>query len=437
MMRGMNKTGSTFVARSLVLASFLAAAVLPTQAADLTRAPSAEKVGMSSARLERLRTVLREDVERGRAPGVVAIVLRRGQIVTFDAFGRRDIEQGAPMTKDAIFRIASQSKAVTSVAAMILYEEGRLLLSDPVSKYIPAFKETKVAIPVPPDSPALDKYLLAQPRRPITIRDLLTHMSGYSYGNGPAEEEYKAAGLSGWFFADKDETIAQAVERLAKLPTDAQPGEKYIYGYSTDILGAVVEKVSGLSLSDFFQQRIFTPLKMRDTCFFLPPEKVARLTAVYGMRETGKLELVESPEKNAYVTGPRKCFSGGAGLLSTALDYARFLEALRRGGELEGARILSPKSVELMTVDQTGGKYSDGGFGLGFGITQDLGLRGQLGTVGAYRWGGAYHSTYWVDPKEELVAVLLTQLRPAGDSDLHGKFTALVYQSIVDSKSFR
>jgi CubicO group peptidase (beta-lactamase class C family) len=391
---------------------------------------------MSTERLGRLRAVMQQAVADGQVGGAVTLILRRGQVVAFDAFGRRDVEKNAPMGTDAIFRIASQSKAVTSVAIMMLQEEGRLLLSDPVSKYIPAFKDTQVAVALPPDAPGPARYTLAPATRAITIHDLLTQTAGISYATGPAKDRWNAAGFTYWFFADRDETIGQAIDRMGSLPIDAQPGEKYIYGYSTDILGSVVERISGLSLADFFEQRIFTPLGMRDTHFFLPPAKLARFTAVYGIGEDGKLALVESPEENAYVRGPRKCYSGGAGLLSTASDYARFLEALRRGGELDGARILSPKSVELMTVDHIKGKFSDGGFGLGFGVTTDLGERGQLGTVGAFRWGGAYYSTYWVDPKEELVAVFMTQMRPARGIDLQGKFNALVYQAIVESRSF-
>jgi CubicO group peptidase (beta-lactamase class C family) len=395
------------------------------------------EVGMSGERLERLRAAMRKAIDEGTVAGIVTLVLRQGKAVAFDAYGQRDREKQAPMKTDAVFRIASQTKAITSVAIMMLYEEGRLLLTDPVSKHIPEFKETKVAVPLPAELGGPSRYTLVPAKRAITLRDLLTHTSGYSYGNGPAAEEYKAARLQGWFFADREEPIGHWIRRLAALPLDSQPGERYIYGYSTDILGHVVERASGMSLADFFEKRIFAPLKMKDTHFFLPPEKLDRLTAVYGVKEGGGLELKDAPETSPYVRGPRACYAGGAGLVATITDYGRFLEMVRRGGELDGARLLSPKSVELMTVNHVADKYGDGGFGLGFGINTNLGLRGNLESVGAFGWGGAYHTNYWADPKEELSALVFTQLLPAGDSDLHGKFKALVYQAIVDSATWR
>jgi CubicO group peptidase (beta-lactamase class C family) len=412
--------------------------------ATSTRAPAQAfpvakpaEVGMSAERLERLRSAMRKAVDEDKTAGVVALVLRRGKVVVFDAFGQRDREKQAPMRTDAIFRIASQTKAITSVAIMMLYEEGRLLLTDPVSKHIPEFKSSKVAVPLPVEMGGPARYAVVPAKRAITLRDLLTHTSGYSYGHGPAAEEYNAARLQGWFFADREQPVGEWIRRLAALPADSQPGERYIYGYSTDILGHVVERASGMSLAEFLEKRIFAPLKMKDSHFFLPPEKLDRLTAVYGVKEGGGLELKEAPETSPYVRGPRACYAGGAGLLSTITDYGRFLEMVRRGGELDGERLLSPKSVELMTANHVGDKYGDGGFGLGFGINTDIGLRGQLESVGVFGWGGAYHTNYWADPKEELSALVFTQLLPAGDSDLHGKFKGLVYQAIVDSATWR
>ena len=404
----------------------------------LSQAPPAS-VGLSAERLDRLSAFMRQAVDDGRAAGIVTLVARRGRIVHLAAFGKQDVESGVPMARDTIFRIASQSKAVTSVAAMVLIEEGKLLLSDPVSRYIPAFKKTLVRVP-PPEGAAKDAPGGTVPaKREITIRDLLTHTSGVSYGSGPLEAQYKAANVLGWYFADKDEPIGAAIERLAALPFEGQPGEKYIYGFSTDILGYVVEKASGQSLDEVFRTRILGPLRMTDTHFFLPKDKASRLAAVYSVAEGGKIQRAADAGtgQGDYVNGPRRCFSGGAGLLSTATDYARLLEMLRSGGELDGVRVLGRKSVELMTTNHVGTLYQEGrfGFGLAFEITEHVGRAGRYGSVGEFGWGGAYHTNYWVDPAEGLVAVFMTQLLPAGGSDLHAKFRSLLYQAIVDKEA--
>jgi CubicO group peptidase (beta-lactamase class C family) len=378
---------------------------------------------------------MRQAVDDGRAAGIVTLVARRGRIAHFAAFGKQDVESGVPMARDTIFRIASQSKAVTSVAAMILVEEGKLLLSDPVSRYVPVFKKTTVRVPPPEGAPRDAPGGTVPAKREITIRDLLTHTSGVSYGSGPLEAQYKAANVLGFYFADKDEPIGAAIERLAALPFEGQPGEKYIYGFSTDILGYVVEKAAGQGLDEVFRTRIFEPLRMTDTYFFLPKDKASRLAAVYSLTD-GKMQRAADAGtgQGDYVNGPRRCFSGGAGLVSTANDYARFLEMLRNGGELDGVRVLSRKSVELMTANQLGTLYQEGrfGFGLGFEITEHVGRAGRYGSVGEFGWGGAYHTSYWVDPAEGLVAVFMTQLLPSGGSDLHGRFRSLLYQAIVD-----
>jgi CubicO group peptidase (beta-lactamase class C family) len=405
-----------------------------TAAKALSPAPPAA-VGLSAERLERLSTSMRQAVDDGRAAGIVTLVARRGRISHFAAFGKQDVESGVPMARDTIFRIASQSKAVTSVAAMILVEEGKLLLSDPVSRYVPVFKKTTVRVPPPEGAPRDAPGGTVPAKREITIRDLLTHTSGVSYGSGPLEAQYKAANVLGFYFADKDEPIGAAIERLAALPFEGQPGEKYIYGFSTDILGYVVEKAAGQGLDEVFRTRIFEPLRMTDTYFFLPKDKASRLAAVYSLTD-GKMQRAADAGtgQGDYVNGPRRCFSGGAGLVSTANDYARFLEMLRNGGELDGVRVLSRKSVELMTANQLGTLYQEGrfGFGLGFEITEHVGRAGRYGSVGEFGWGGAYHTSYWVDPAEGLVAVFMTQLLPSGGSDLHGRFRSLLYQAIVD-----
>jgi CubicO group peptidase (beta-lactamase class C family) len=419
----------------ILAVAVLFAAAWPLLAADLPRVRP-EVVGLSTERLGRIGEVMQRYVDEGRLGGVVALVARSGKVAYLQAFGTLDPRTGAAMPTDAVFRIASQSKALTSVAVMILFEDGKLLLSDPVSKYIPEFKATTVAVPAAPKKGKPGPgYTIVPAKRQITVRDLLTHTSGVSYGDGPAKDLYKQAGIQGWFLADRAEPVGEVIKRLAKLPFDAQPGEKYIYGYNTDILGYLVEVVSGMSLADFIRKRITEPLAMADTSFFLPEEKAGRLSAVYGMGADGKAALVNDPKDAAYVKGPRMCYAGGAGLLSTAEDYARFLLMLQSGGEWGGVHILSPKTVELMTVDHCGPLYTSpgNGFGLGFWVTKELGHNGEPGSVGAFGWGGAYHTTYWVDPAEKLVAVFMTQLLPATGSDAQAKFKALVYQSIVES----
>ena len=390
-----------------------------------------EDVGMSSERLERLSEELRQYVDDGRLAGGVVIVARRGKLVVHEAFGERDAEADAPMQEDAIFRIASQTKAIVSTAVMILQEEGELLIADPVGKYLPEFMETTVAV-----SRDDGGYDVVAAERPVTIRDLLTHTAGFGYGTGIAGDRWEEAGIQGWYFADRDEPIGETVARMARLPADAQPGAAWVYGYNTDILGAVVERVSGESLERFITRRILRPLGMDDTHFYLPQDKRGRLAVVYSATADG---IVRAPAhghdgQGAYVEGPRTSFSGGAGLLSTAGDYARFLQMLLNGGELDGKRILGRKSVELMTVNHLGdiGFSAGEGFGLGFYIVEDLGPRGEPGSVGEYGWGGAYHTEYWVDPAEELVVVYMTQLIPAGNMDDTKKLRALVYQAIVD-----
>ncbi len=392
-----------------------------------------ESVGLSSERLNRLSEALDGYVKDGRLSGGVALVARRGKVAYVEAFGQRDIEAKAPMREDSVFRIASQTKALVSVGVMMLQEEGRLLINDPVGKYLPEFRETTVAVPKQGGG-----YDVVKAKRQITIRDLLTHTAGVGYGGGVARDRWEAAKITGWYFADREEPVGATVARMAALPFDAQPGERWVYGYSTDILGALVERVSGRTLEEFLRARIFEPLGMKDTHFYLPESKADRFAVVYSAKESGGLERAPEPGgmvgQGAYLKGPRKSFSGGAGLLSTAQDYARFLSMLLNGGELDGKRLLSRKSVELMTVDHIEGKpFRDGqGFGLGFVVVKDLGARGWPGSVGEYGWGGAYHSTYWVDPKEQLVVVYFTQLIPARGLDDHDKLRALVYQAIVD-----
>jgi CubicO group peptidase (beta-lactamase class C family) len=391
-----------------------------------------EEVGLSAERLQLLGKVLKSYTDEGRIAGSVVLVARRGKLVYFEAFGQRDREAKSPMRTDSLFRIASQTKAVVSVGAMMLVEQGKLLLTDPVSKYIPEFSETTVAVPKEGGG-----YDVVKAKRQITVRDLLTHTSGLSYGMGPAADQWQQAGIQGYYFANRDEPIGATVARMAKLPFDVQPGEKWVYGYSTDVLGVVIEKASGMPLDVFMRTMVTEPLGMVDTGFYVPKEKRERLTVVY--QSNGKPTLDRAPApgaangQGAYVDGPRKSFSAGAGFVSTAGDYARFLQMMLNKGELDGKRLISRKTVELMTTDHLSVPFRPGeGFGLGFSVVKDVGQRGEPSSVGEFGWGGAYHSTYWVDPREQLVVVYLTQLNPAGQIDDYGKLRALVYQSIVD-----
>ena len=416
-----------------VLVAFVVAFVPSSLLAQgLTRAEP-ESVGMSSERLDRLTEALQGYVDDGRLAGAVAIVVRRGRIAYLEAVGQRDVATGSAMAADSIFRIASQTKALVSTGVMLLQEEGRLLVTDPIGNYLPAFKNTTVA--EPNDSGGYD---VVAPRRPITIRDLLTHTAGISYGNGPAAAKWDEAEITGWYFADRDETVGAVMARLAELPLDAHPGETWIYGYNTDILGAMIEEITGQTLGAFLGERLLGPLGMGNTHFFLPMGKVERLATVYSSTDDGGIERAPDPGhmvgQGAYVHGPRKSFSGGAGLLSTATDYATFLQMMLNGGTFDGTRVLSRKTVESMTVDHLDGiPFRPGqGFGLGFSIMKNPAAIGLPASRGEYGWGGAYHSTYWVDPAEEMVVVYLTQLIPARGIDDHGKLRTLIHQAIID-----
>lgn len=396
------------------------------------------RLGFDTDRLTRIDSVLQRAVDRSEIGGAVALVLRDGQTVYEKAFGWSDREAKRRMTVDAIFRIASQTKALTSVAVMSLVEEGKLSLDDPVSRYIPDFDHTTVAVR------ADTGRAIFPARRRITIRDLLTHTAGISYGTDSLVAPlYAAAGLGpaagwGWYTADKKEPICLTMERLATLPFVAQPGERFVYGYNTDILGCVVERVTGAPLDDVIRTRITGPLGMKDTYFFLPPDQKTRLTAVY--QNGPDMKITRAPDgpkgQGDYADGPRRSFSGGAGLLSTARDYGRFLQMLLNGGTLDGLRILSPKTVALMTTNQTGTLYSQTGqgFGLGFSVLQQPGADGRVESVGTFGWGGAYGSTYNVDPKEKLVLVFMIQILPRR-TEVPQKFPMLVYQALVEPRS--
>ena len=419
--------------RTLVLLLIVAATSLGAQSSPITE--RATRAGFDASRLARLDAYLQQSVDSQWIAGAVALVMRDGVVVYEKAVGWRDREARQPMRTDAIFRIASQTKAITSSAIMMLVEEGRIALSDPVSRWLPSFASTTVA------SRADTGRTLTPARRRITIFDLLTHTAGISYGtDASVAARYRAAGLGpaagfGWYTADKDEPICTTMDRLGTMPFVAQPGEAYVYGYNTDILGCVVERASGTSLDRFIATRISGPIGMTDTDFFVPGEKAARLAVVYRSDSTGHAVRADTGQRGQghYVDGPRRSFAGGAGLTSTARDYARFLEALRSGNTVDGQRILSQRSVDLMTTNQVGTRFSTegNGFGLGFATTDRLGANG-FSSVGTFSWAGAYATVYQVDPKERLVMVLMLQNLPSS-ADIPRKFSTLVYQALVRS----
>ena len=403
-------------------------ASLPAQADTLRN-------GFSVERLARVDALLESYVNQGRLAGVVALVLRDGKPVYQRAVGWSDKEAGRRMTMDTEFRIASQSKALTSVAILQLMEAGKLTLNDKAGKWIPTFEKTQVSVR---NDNGVGTTLVPA-RRPITIRDLLTHTAGISYGMEPEISAlYEAKGLGpatghGYYFSDKDEPICVTMERLGTLPFVAQPGEEYVYGYNTDILGCIVEKASGMPLDEYIRTHITGPLGMNDTHFFLPVEKRDRFAVVYGSDADGK--AVRQPEgqkgQGHYVDGPRKSFSGGAGMVSTARDYATFLEALRNGGALGKVRILSPHAVRLMTTNQVGKLRGENANGFGFGFeTHDRYGASGMESVGSWGWGGAYGTYYRVDPEERLTTVFMIQLLP-NTTDFRDKFTAAVYQALL------
>jgi CubicO group peptidase (beta-lactamase class C family) len=411
------------------VAIFLLPALLQPQAV-LAPAP----LTVSESRIARAGEILQRYADENKIAGAVGLVLQDGRVAFERAVGWSDKEAGRRMSADTLFRIASQSKAIISAAILALVEDGKVGLDEPAGRFIPSFTSTTVAV----SDESGPKIVPA--RRPITIRQLLTHTAGISYGNDPqVRDRYAAAGLgpaagNGWYTADKEEPICVTMERLGTLPFVAQPGEAYVYGYNTDILGCIVEKASGMPLDEFLRSRITGPLGMKDTRFFVPSGERDRLAAVYSSGGDGKYARAPEGSKGQghYVEGPRKSFSGGAGLTSTARDYARFLEMIRNGGTLDGVRILGPRAAALMTTNQSGTLHSANGlgFGLGFQTVDRYGASGMAG-VGAFGWGGAYGTTYQVDPQSRMVIVLMLQLMP-NSTDIQSKFTTAVYQALVD-----
>ena len=384
-----------------------------------------EVVGLSTTRLARLGAVMQGEVERGRVPGAVALIARRGRIAYFESFGQRDPAAGAPMANDAIFRIYSMTKPITSVAAMMLWEEGRFLLNDPVAKYLPEFSDLKVAV-------ERDGQVERVPAaRAVTIQDLLRHTSGLTYefrGPGAVQKMYMSAKVY-----SRAQSSADQVATLGKLPLLHQPGTRWEYSRSTDVVGRLVEVLSGLPLGAYFERHILAPLGMVDTAFHVPPRHHARLAEAFAKDpDSGSaVQLLE-------VRDPPNFESGGGGLVSTASDYARFLQMLLNGGVLDARRYLSRKTIEFMTADHLGGVTGapdlllpGHGFGLGFAVRLQAGIAHVPGSVGQYFWGGLAGTTFWVDPAEQLFALLLIQA--PGQRDYYRTlYRDLVYAAFDD-----
>jgi CubicO group peptidase (beta-lactamase class C family) len=384
-----------------------------------------EEIGFSSARLARLGAVMRSEIERGRLPGAVALIARRGRLGFFESFGQRDAASGAPMRTDAIFRIYSMTKPITSVAAMMLWEEGRFLLSDPVAKYLPELSDLEVAVE---RGGEIERVPI---ERDLTIQDLLRHTSGLTYefrGSGPVHKMYMGARVY-----SRAQNSADQVATLGRLPLLHQPGTRWEYGRSTDVVGRLVEVLSGQPLSAFFEQHILAPLGMTDTAFHVPPRHHSRLAEAFGKDpDSGAaVQLLE-------VRDPPNFESGGGGLTSTASDYARFLQMLLDRGTFDGHRLLSRKTIELMTADHLGPitgapdlLLPGHGFGLGFAVRLHAGIAPVPGSVGQYFWGGLAGTTFWVDPAEEMFALLLIQA--PGQRDYYRTlFRDLVYSAFAD-----
>jgi CubicO group peptidase (beta-lactamase class C family) len=400
--------------------------------------PSAkpEAVGLSSDRLERIATVVQHDIDDQRIAGAVTLVVRHGKIGWFKAQGMSDREAAKAMPPDAMFRICSMTKPITSVAVMMLYEEGKFLLEEPVSKYLPEFKNAKVLV-----KPASGASYTIPATKEITIRDLLRHTSGITYQwNDDLGAMYEKADVASGLL-QYDGTIGDSVKHLAALPLLFNPGDRFEYGLGVDVLGRLVEVVSGKPLDEFFRTRIFEPVGMKDTYFFPPDNKLNRLATAYTYYpDKGLNRFPDAPiREGSFVysadypsRGPKKLFSGGAGLVSTAMDYARFCQMMLDDGKVASTRLLSRKSVELMTHDQLGKISADMGFGLGFGVDGVKAPLSELGSVGSYDWGGFFYTAFSIDAKEQMIVIFMAQLHPTGDLKLDRQVHELAYQAIND-----
>jgi CubicO group peptidase (beta-lactamase class C family) len=421
---------SAFYVVIVVLASAAVAQDLP--------AAKPEAVGLSSERLERIGTAVQHDIDDKRIAGAVTLVMRRGHVAWFKAQGTMDREANEAMRPDAMFRICSMTKPITSAAVMMLYEQGAFLLDDPISKYLPEFKNMKVLV-----KPATGEPYSIPATKEITIRDLLRHTSGLTYNwNKDLGQTYHDANVASGLL-QYDGTIEDNVKRLAALPLLFNPGERWEYSLGVDVLGRLVEVVSGKTFDEFLRTRIFDPLGMKDTYFYPPDNKLGRLATAYtyyadkGLSRFPDTPIVEGPmvySADYPYRGPKKLFAGGAGLVSTATDYARFSQMMLDGGKLGNIRILSRKSVELMTNDQLGKISPDQnfGFGLGFGIDGVRSPLRELGSPGEYQWGGFFYTGFVIDPKEQMIVIFMAQLHPTGGLRLDQEVRVLAYQAIND-----
>ena len=395
-----------------------------------------ETVGVSSERIARIDQMVAGEVLNGNLPGAVALIARNGKIVFWKAYGMADNQAGNEMKRDAIFRIASQTKAITSTAVMMLWEEGKFQLDDPISKYIPEFKDVKVLT----SFNYTDTTWNGEPvKRPITIRHLLTHTSGIGYGVIDGDERFKLifhkAGIVD-AFTSENVKLADNIKKLAKMPLHHQPGEKYTYSEGLDVLGYFIEVVSGMPFDKFLQTHIFDPLGMNDTRFYLPDDKASRLVAVQ-QKVNGKWEKypVTFYDTDYPVKGAKSYFAGGAGLSSTVKDYATFLQMYLNGGEYNGVRLLSRKTVESIMGNQTGELYGwpNEHYGLAFGVLTEKGQdKGGLGSEGTFQWGGYFNTSYFADPKEQVIGLIFKQTQGPVNDVTGWKFRQLVFQTIDD-----
>ena len=387
---------------------------------------------MSSERLERLDRAMQRYVDEERLAGIATLIARRGKIAHLGLYGMANRETKKPMRADTLFRIASMTKPITSAAAMILYEEGKLRLDAPVERYLPEFEGARVIVKRGGEEE------LVEPSRKMTIRHLLTHTSGLTYGGGPAARHYRGKRIHGGF-GMMDATLEEMTKELAQVPLAFHPGDKWHYGYSTDVLGRAVEAASGMSLAEFFEERIFKPLKMNDTAFYWAKEDAERFAAVYSPDwENGGLKPYPGERWQSVhypYDGPQKTYNGGGGLSSTILDYARFCQMILNGGELDGARLLSPTTVEMMRRDNLRAETAYGrgrSFGLGFMVLLDPVEARSVSSAGTVQWAGYWHTTFFIDPGQELIGIIMTQIYPAWGLNDQGAFRAMTYQAIVD-----
>ncbi len=401
-----------------------------------------ESVGFSSERLERLDAAIDHHIDQDILAGTVVLVARNNQVAYFKAAGQQDLDRQIPVQANTIFRIASMTKPITSVAVMMLYEEGLFRLSDPVGDYIPSFQDTEVLVTADTGQVSTGEFKTKPASGPITIRHLLTHTSGLAYQwNEQLGALYYNAGITHGLVEDEN-TLSEDIPKLADMPLLHNPGEAFTYGLSIDVLGYLVEVLSGQPLDEFLQQRLFTPLGMEDTYFLVPEQKQNRLSAGFTTTDTGELKQMddspvlqgETTEFSAtYPTSSDHNFlAGGAGLCSTVPDYYRFLQMLLNGGSLDGVQILSPQTVKLMTTDHVGELLDNNGFGLGFGVTRSLREAGELDAVGRYFWGSFWYGTFFVDPTREIIAIALANKHPAGDATLNQNMVTYVYQALTE-----